>query len=149
MAFWENSLVSTITGDFTQYPGPAATYQLGSTVETPGYGGELLSESQTPAMTQSSGVTSHHQPLAGGSSPSSASERGPSLAPGPQCLLPALICVPLLLCQQGSCCLFSACLSLHGLSPHDVPMSHPQARPKLVQPYIPKKKLPSFPEPQT
>lgn len=59
MAFWENSPVLTITGDFTQYPGPAATHQLGSTVETPGYGGKLLSESQTPAMTQSSGVTSH------------------------------------------------------------------------------------------
>lgn len=75
MAFWEkNSLALTVTGGFTQCPGPAATPRLQSTVETPGFGGYchhnhlrgLLSESQTPAMTQSPGAVSHHQPLGGG-----------------------------------------------------------------------------------
>lgn len=64
MAFWEDSLALTITGGFTQCPGPAATHRLGSTVETPGLGGYchhnhfqgLLTESQTLAMTQSPGA---------------------------------------------------------------------------------------------
>lgn len=73
MAFGENSLALTITGGFTQCPGPATTHRSGSTVETPGYGGELFSEGQTPVMTQSPGATAITSPREG---------QTPPLAPG-------------------------------------------------------------------
>lgn len=88
-----------------------------------------LSESQPPATAQSPGAA-----------PISSPWEGASLATGPQCLLPALASVPLLLCQQQSCSSPSVPthLILPDCSPQAFPWSYPQACPTLAQAYIPR-----------